>query len=316
MRHRVDTKVHRPILGRLALIFALAVAFVAMICATGLFMFTAMSNPNRASVYLSGGEYQANRFAVSPAGAAVVFASPLGRGSAICSVALDGTNRRNLTSGTAFDGNPSYTADGKCVVFDREVNGCSHIFIMTKDGTGAHQITYGNEDDALPIANPANNAVWFARTVNGNRHQHDAYQVNVATHKVSRVAPLEIGCYVSFARNGTVAFYPVAKSFSIGVEPPESTAFRTVISGSEPAISPDGKRIVFIDDRGNLSLCNVGGSSLSTLLIEHGDFLNWPIFEPDGHHVMFLMSHTSQRDGEICEIDLRGAEFRNIVSLK
>ncbi|WP_028323909.1 DUF5050 domain-containing protein [Desulfatirhabdium butyrativorans] len=81
----------------------------------------------------------------------------------------DGTDEKNLTSGSSVSGhahNPKFSWDGRYVVFDATDNsGNSHIWKMNADGSKMTALTTGTTNDTSPCMSPDNQWVVFQRAV-------------------------------------------------------------------------------------------------------------------------------------------------------
>jgi WD40-like Beta Propeller Repeat len=124
----------------------------------------------RSAIFLVGSDGQAPRQvtqplegesdtepAFDPSGQRIVFARRNYRkdeGGDIYSVALDGSDLRQLTRGPAADGNPAASPTGRQIVFERTRYRLScrcdleHIFSMRPDGTRVRNLTPGRRRDA------------------------------------------------------------------------------------------------------------------------------------------------------------------------
>src|SRR5256714_1926936 len=87
----------------------------------------------------------------SPDGSRLAFAqwTSDGTGSALSTIAADGSDRRQLTSGSLADFRPSWSPDGSKIVFDRldPVTGNRQLHVMNADGSGESQLMSSVRDD-------------------------------------------------------------------------------------------------------------------------------------------------------------------------
>jgi Tol biopolymer transport system component len=87
----------------------------------------------------------------SPDGSRLAFAqwTSDGTGSALYTIAADGSDRRQLTSGAFPDFRPSWSPDGSKIVFDRldPVTGNRQLHVMNADGSGESQLMSSVRDD-------------------------------------------------------------------------------------------------------------------------------------------------------------------------
>jgi eukaryotic-like serine/threonine-protein kinase len=65
----------------------------------------------------------------------------------------DGTENRQLTNGTAYDGGPAVSPDGRYIFFDSTRSGRENIWRMDIDGSHLTQLTSGG-DDEIPRVSP------------------------------------------------------------------------------------------------------------------------------------------------------------------
>src|SRR5262245_51318488 len=77
---------------------------------------------------------------VPPAGL-IAFAVKSGRSAAIYTVKSDGTDRKQLTNSTAFDGCPDWSPNGKTIAFCSDRSGFLEIWLMDSSGQHARQLT-------------------------------------------------------------------------------------------------------------------------------------------------------------------------------
>jgi Tol biopolymer transport system component len=64
----------------------------------------------------------------------------------------DGTGSRQLTNGSAYDGAPAVSPDGRYIVFDSSRSGRENIWRMDMDGSHLTQLTSGGDDEAPSVS--------------------------------------------------------------------------------------------------------------------------------------------------------------------
>ncbi len=75
----------------------------------------------------------------------------------------DGSDLQNLTPNTpGFDGNPSFSGDGKQIVFRSGRNGSIDLYLMNADGSNVRRLTNDAANDLFPVYSPAANQIAFA----------------------------------------------------------------------------------------------------------------------------------------------------------
>ena len=87
----------------------------------------------------------------SPDGSRLLYAlgDSSGTGSALYSIAADGSDQRQLTSGAFADFRPAWSPDGSKITFDRPdpVTGGRQLHVMNADGSGESQLMSSVRDD-------------------------------------------------------------------------------------------------------------------------------------------------------------------------
>jgi TolB protein len=100
----------------------------------------------------------------SPDGSKILFRKQLEDGNSdVFVMAADATGATNLTRNPAFDGWPSWSADGKRIVFAREHGDEASIYSMNADGTGVVAIVTLSGRCTNPRWSAAGNRIVFSR---------------------------------------------------------------------------------------------------------------------------------------------------------
>jgi Tol biopolymer transport system component len=130
----------------------------------------------------------------SPDGSRLVFAQRNfdGTASALYSIAADGSDQRQLTSGAFADYRPAWSPDGSKITFDRKdpVTGNRQLHVMNADGSGESQLMSSVRDDI--------NGSWGTSTVSPIVSPPEAPQIQI-------LSPEDGGIYLPGA--GVIAFY-------------------------------------------------------------------------------------------------------------
>jgi|GEM_PF-6773309 Tol biopolymer transport system component len=137
----------------------------------------------------------------SPDGSRLAFAQRNfdGTASAIYSIAADGSDKRQLTSGAYADYRPAWSPDGSKIIFDRRkpVTGDPQLQVMNADGSGESQLMSSTGSDM--------NGSWGTSTVSPNVSPPEAPQIQI-------LSPEDGGLYLP--GDGTPAIYLCASEVS------------------------------------------------------------------------------------------------------
>lgn len=203
------------------------------------------------------------------------------RGAHVYVMKSDGSGVRQLTSGSFYDSNPSFSPDGKLVVFDRGGlgGGATHIFGISIDGSGLRQIGDDAGSDWDPTFTPSGRAIVFV----SNR---------MSSGRTDRSNILSMR--------------------------PDGSRVRLLIGGPrnelDPDVSPNGRRIAFASNRNhgpNLFVARISGKGTRELTHSRHDcfrsacYTN-PSWSPDGKHIAFLASGRYSSSVEVMRADGRG----------
>ncbi len=192
---------------------------------------------------------------VSPDGKTIVFTSARDGDLDIYAMNLDGTHLRRLTDEVGYDGGPFFSPDSKRIVYRAHhptdpaaiaqykvllaqnlvEPSRLEIFVMNADGTGKRQVTANGASNFAPSFHPDGRRIIFSSNV------HDVSPSSVAPspvtgdggRKTERGSPPSFHLYL-INDDGT------------GLE-------RVTFEGafnSFPMFSPDGKKLVWVSDRG------------------------------------------------------------------
>jgi TolB protein len=206
----------------------------------------------------------------------------------------------NLTNHPGGDNWPVWSPDGSRIAFQSDRGGSLDVWVMAADGSDLHQLTTDPEPDYLPVWSPDGSQLSFAswrREPGDTIRANHIYLMNADGTEQVRLFPESPGTSAdaSWAPDGS----GWVLSRKVGGEPTD--VFILDDSGAEigrlteddasngtAAFSPDGTRIAYYADRGDVSelvIAASDGSEPRTLL---GQGLNYyPRWSPDGRWIVF-----------------------------
>ena len=182
----------------------------------------------------------------------------------------DGTNITRLTTSTAADDFPAFSADGQKIAFTSDRDDNSEIYVMDADGSNQTQVTNNTAIDLEPSWSPDGTQIAFASTRDGG--DFDIFKLTLATSIVTQLTA-------------------------------------TPFTDSEPAWSPDGTQIAFISERNNINffelfLMNTDGTSPAALLPGMTSVFG-PSWSKDGSKLAFSKG-ISNLDEDLFIVDKSG----------
>ncbi len=233
------------------------------------------------------------------------------QGGVIYSIRPDGSDRRQLTTGTSSH-SPRWSPDGGLIAFNR----AGDIWVMRADGSAAHRITSGAASDIYPSWSPGGGRLVFSRTTDGTLAGRSLYVVSAAGGSGHLLTTTSDGCAVepTWAATGRYVVYwdrcagsaggnairkvntgTGAISVVVGVgglAQPDGLVF---FWGTGPDVTPGGGRVVFTAATAVSDLCGVaitdlwgGGFRFLSAPDDCGIFLaNDPAVSPDGTQVVY-----------------------------
>jgi TolB protein len=183
-------------------------------------------------------------------------------GSHIYLMEADGSDVRELTSGPAYDSDPSFSPDGRSIVFGWTVgSGRSRIFSINIDGSDLQALTDGSSSASEPVFTP-----------NGRRIVY-------------------VGNGDSDGRTDRSDIFAMA---------PDGAGQRVLIDGirneTEPDVSPTGRGIAFVSNRDhgpNVFIARSNGTRVREVTHSKHDCFSSacyfaPAWSPDGTHLAYL----------------------------
>ena len=238
----------------------------------------------------------------SPRGGKVVFPSRRSGNWELYTVNLYGSGLRNLTRDPAFDGFPAWSPDGRKIAFVRHRH-TDGVWIMSADGS-----------DQRMLARNGGSPAWSfdGRRIAFSSGAQGIFVMNPDGSEHRRLARLPVGrggffwspdgrkiAFLSDAGNGDFRFALYVMNADGSGQRRLTQKPRGAPSGfgiaSQPAWSPDGRKIAFVSNRygsDDIFTVNADGSALLRLTRNPaGD--GAPVWSPDGRKIAFV----TNRDG-------------------
>ena len=207
---------------------------------------------------------------------------------------------RQLTSSTATNVRPAWSADGKSIAFQSNRDGPYHIYVMNADGSNLRQLTSGNEnDDRHPNWSPDGKTI---AVDTGSEVKREIALIDVASKNRTVITRLGMTAqFPSFSPDGqTIAFfmYNLGKMdlWTVGKDGSNARAVtRELAMESKNQCtfachaarwSPDGSRVAFSDgDNARVLLLSSLTSGQPTPISPVGEKSHFPVFLADGRIV-------------------------------
>jgi len=234
----------------------------------------------------------------------------------------DGRSQWPLTAGPTFDCDASLSKDGRTIVFCRDREGVCHLWAMDANGENQRPLTDGPWFDSSPLFSPDGSRIVFKRMEKGQIHltpltesaslrftevfvmNADGNDQHRLTHNRSDERP------ISFSPDGKRIFFyredeydKVPKFWGTSIMDSDGANPRDIGEGFDPALSPDGRRIVFGTYDPGIGLMNAEGTARGVIYLCRslpGELT----FTPDGKHVVFVELPRDNGPGRIKILDL------------
>jgi len=168
---------------------------------------------------------------VAPGTGRITFWSDRDNNAEIYSMNGDGSSVVRLTSDTAADLGPAWSADASKIVFSRG----THIYVMNADGSGVVRLTSDTTTDQEPAWSPDGNRIAF------NRGNHICVMNADGSGVVRLTNNAAIDRAPAWSPDGTkIAFTRGANIYVMNADGSDTTL---LTNGSAPAWSQDGAKI-------------------------------------------------------------------------
>jgi TolB protein len=227
----------------------------------------------------------------------------------------DGSKVTNLTSNSANDDNPFFTADGTSIYFDSNRGGSQQLYRMAADGTAVTKITKDSGVDSAPCISSDGRFLAFLSLRSGNPHVYVSDPNGYGVHRITSGNYTE--AHPDISPDTTRICFVTNRSadarMHIWTCNPDGTGLAQVTSGTSAEAdcrwSPDGQSIVFRNQLGYLYTINPDGTGVIPV-VTGGSPRYSPCFTPDGQKIVFSSDTSTGRDIFIIKSDGTGTAAR------
>lgn len=250
----------------------------------------------------------------------IVFNSDRDGDNEIYTMNADGYNPVRLTDNLADDTLAKWSPDGSQIAFVSDRSGNNEIYIMDADGSHVVRLTHTVADDSHPDWSPDGEKIVFHSNLDGD---YDIYVMDVDTPN-----PLKLtdnwhrDVTAKYSPDGNKIFYQSWDSnsstlelFSMNSDGSNITKIAHLGSSNyEPAISPDGTKIVYFslrDDNPEIYIANIDGTNEIRLTYDPDNDYS-PSFSSSGQYIIFHSDRTGNR--EIYRMNLDGSNLVNLTN--
>lgn len=279
---------------------------------------------------------------VSPDGKTIVF-DMLGD---LYALPVKGGRARQLTSGMALDTQPVWSPDGKRILFISDRSGAENLWTVKADGTEPRQISLHDDNPVFvsPEWAPDGQSILVSRFW-ADRNAYELWQfkpepgdmgqvlrstrgAETAINTIgARYAPDGKTIYLASLKEGTPSFNALSSWGIVRLDPvtgeetpvlPAARAGESVVPRFRPAVSPDGRHLVFGERREGISrlmVMDMPGGAIRMLGETDPDAILAALtndaiarydFTPDGQSILL------NRGGRIDRIPLDGSAPKTI----
>jgi Tol biopolymer transport system component len=253
----------------------------------------------------------------SPDGRRVAFSSRRSGNWDLYVANADGSGQRNLTRNPAFDSLPVWSPDGRKIAFVRHHEGSDGIWVMNADGSGQRRLVRRGD---LPAWSPDGRKIVFSSgaqgifVMNADGSDHRRLAPRLAAGRGSFVWSPDWRKLAILSDAGRGDF-----NFGLYMVNADGSGLRSLAQGllagrrpgrgaSQPAWSPDGRKIAFVADRDggdDVFVVNVDGSGLRKLTRSPADD-GAPVWSPDGRKIAFVSNRSGTYGVYVMKIDGSG----------
>ena len=194
-----------------------------------------------------------------------------------------------------FNAQPS--PDGTRVAFDSDRDGERAVFVADADGRHLRRVS-GNGPAAVPRWSPDGRSLAYVRAEPDNADVWNLWLLDLNTGDSRRLTSHTSGQPRSgswFADSRRIAYAHGTEVIVLDTSTAEAQSYQTPVPGrvvSAPAVSPDGRRIIFQVARDGGWLLELADASMHRVLSDPwGDQYTW---SPDGTQVAYYSRHAGE----------------------
>jgi len=206
---------------------------------------------------------------------------------------------RQLTSSTATNVRPAWSADGKSIAFQSNRDGPYHIYVMNTDGSNLRQLTSGDNDDRHPTWSPDGKTI---AVDTGSEIRREIALIDVGSKNRTTITKLGMTAqFPSFSPDGkTIVFFlynlGTMDLWTVGRDGSNAAAVtkdlateannQCTFACHAARWSPDGSRVAFSDgDNARVLLMASMTAGTPTPISPVGEKSHFPVFLGDGRLV-------------------------------
>lgn len=252
-----------------------------------------------AVVFAGGGTAAAGQPAPSAQGW-IAFASDRDGDFELYVMRADGSELRQLTRNTTFDGFPAWSPDGRAVAFASDRSGDLELYVMDADGGPARRLTHSPGRDADASWSPDGSRLVFESERDGDR---DVYAMDADGSDVVRLTENpEVDGDPAWSPDGTLIAFGSERDeeYHVFLMRPDGTEVGELTGAGydqDPAWSPDGAWVAFESAPSELGPWDIwlvaADGSGERRLTDHPADDELPAWSPDGRSLLVV----SERDG-------------------